>query len=206
MSKPLRHFFGESSGVRGMPGIFGRFFGNAAYRVLLCLSFLCLLTLHDYRRSGLTRTTLVFYSIETGGELVEERMLPLPRDREAQLRFYVAEALLGPIGRDALPLFPRDTRLESLLFRGRVVYVDLSGAAALPVEGGDSFRSLSVLRGGIRRNFSFVKDVRLFIAGNEAFPEKFRLSGGETLKMQKNIETMPYFDKFALAFFIKDDV
>ena len=61
----------------------------------------------------------------------------------------------------------------SLLFRDGVVYLDLSEAAALPVEGGNSFQSLSALRGGIMRNFGFVKDVRLFIAGNEAFPGRF---------------------------------
>jgi hypothetical protein len=180
MSKPVRAFSGKSSGIRGILGSAGRFFGNAACLALLCLGLLCLLALFDYRRSGLTRTTFVFYSIETGGELIEERMLPLPRDREEKLRFYAAEALLGPALRDALPLFPRDTRIESCLFRDGVVYLDLSGTAALPVEGGDSFRSLSALRGGILRNFAFVKDVRLFIAGNEAFPGKFRLSGGKT--------------------------
>jgi hypothetical protein len=179
MSKPTRAFSGDIFGVRGILGVFGRFFGNTACRALLCLGLLCLFALFDYRRSGLTRTTFVFYSTETGSELVEERMLPLPRDREEKIRFYAAEALLGSAMRDALPLFPRDTRLESLLFRDGVVYLDLSGIAALPVEGGDSFRSLSALRGGIRRNFGFVKDVRLFIAGHEAFPEKFRLSGGE---------------------------
>jgi hypothetical protein len=179
MSKLTRAFSGKSSGIRGILGILGRFFGSTACRALICLGILCFLALRDYRRAGLTRTTFVFYSIETGGELVEERMLPLPQNREEKIEFYAAEALLGPILRDALPLFPRDTRLESFLFRAGVVYLDLAGAAALPVEGGDSFRSLSALRGGIRRNFAFVKDVRLFIAGNEAFPGKFRLSGEE---------------------------
>jgi hypothetical protein len=174
MSEPKSVFFGKGSGVRGILGIPGRFFANAACRALLCLVLLCLLAFFDYRRPGLTRTTFVFYDIESGNERVEERMLPLPQNPEGKLEFYVAEALLGPALQGARPLFPRDTRFESLLLRDGVVYVNLSEAAALPVEGGDSFRSLSALRGGILRNFGFVKDVRVFIAGNEAFPGKFR--------------------------------
>jgi hypothetical protein len=182
MTKPAPAVSGKSSGVQGKPGIFVRFSGNTACRALLCLGILSLLALLDYRRSGLTRTTLVFYSIETGSELIEERMLPLPRDQEEKIKFYIAETLLGSALRDALPLFPRDTQLESILFRDGVVYANISETAALPAEGGDNFRSLSTLRGGILRNFRFVKDVRLFIAGNEAFPGKFRLPDGETKK------------------------
>jgi hypothetical protein len=165
---------GKISGARGVLALPGRFFGNSACRALICLVLLCLLAFLDYRRSEFTRTTFVFYDIETGNELVEERMLPLPGNREEKLRFYAAEALLGPALQNALPLFPRDTRLESILFRDGVVYLDLSETAALPVEDGDSFRSLSSLYRGIRRNFGFVKDVRFFIAGNEAFPGRFR--------------------------------
>ncbi|MDR2785363.1 MAG: GerMN domain-containing protein [Treponema sp.] len=174
MIKPTSVFSGKNSGVRGILTLPGRLFGNAAFRAFVCLGLLCLFVFFDYRHAGLTRATFVFYSTESGGELVEERMLPLPQDREEKLKFYVAEALLGPALQDALPLFPRDTRLESLLFRDRVVYLNLSEAAALPVEGGDSFQSLSALYRGIRRNFNFVMDVRFFIAGNEAFPGKFR--------------------------------
>ncbi|MDR2053212.1 MAG: GerMN domain-containing protein [Treponema sp.] len=176
MSKPTSAFPGKSSGARGIPGIpyrFFRFFANPVCRVLVCLVLLCLFAFFDYRRAGLTRTTFVFYDIENGNELVEERMLPLPRDREEKIRFYASEALLGPALQNALPLFPRDTRLESILFREGVVYLDLSESAALPVEGGDSFQSLFTLYRGIRRNFNFVEDVRFFIAGNEAFPGKF---------------------------------
>jgi len=153
----------------------GRFFGRAAYRRLLYLILLCLFVLGDYLSMGLSRMTFIFYTIDMGNELVEERMLPLPLDQEKKIGFYVGEALLGPASQDALALFPRDTQLESLLFRNGVVYLDLSETAALPVEdGGDCFRSLSALNRGIRRNFSFVKEVRLFIAGNEVFPKKFR--------------------------------
>ncbi|MDR1410568.1 MAG: GerMN domain-containing protein [Spirochaetaceae bacterium] len=161
-------------GIRRILGIPARFFGSAVCRRILYLVLLGLLAFLDYRGRGLARATYVFYDIESGNELVEERLLPLPPDREGKLRFYTAEALLGPVSPNAQPLFPRGTRLESLLFRDMTVYLDLSETAALPVDGEGSFRSLSALGKGIMRNFSFVKDVRFFIAGREAFPEKFR--------------------------------
>jgi hypothetical protein len=92
----------------------------------------------------------------------------------------VEEALLGPISANSLPLFPRETRLLSLLYRDGVVYVDLSEDAVLaPMEGaflsgGEVFTSMETLYQGIKRNFSFVKDVRFFIAGKAAYAGKFR--------------------------------
>jgi hypothetical protein len=166
-------FTGKKPDAPGIPGI-GFFFGNAARRGFLCLFLLALLAFLDYRTRETRRVTFVFYDIENGSEQVEERMLPLPPDRERILEFYTEEALLGPISRGLRPLFPRDTRLESLLLRNGVVYLNLSENAAFPVEGGGTFQSLSALRGGLLRNFGFVKDIRLFIAGNEVFPAKFR--------------------------------
>ena len=130
---------------------------------------------------GLARKTFVFYAIDSGKASVEERMLKgRSSSREVQIARYVEEALLGPISADSLPLFPRETRLLSLLYRDGVVYVDLSEDAALPplesasLPGGEVFASLETLNQGIKRNFSFVKDVRFFIAGKAAFAGKFR--------------------------------
>jgi hypothetical protein len=117
----------------------------------------------------------VFYAIDNGFVTVEDRMLKRSPSRERNIRRYVEEALLGAVSPDSAPLFPRETRLESLLYRDGVVYVDLSAAAALPpLEGGEVFRNMRTLYAGIRRNFFFVKDVRLFIEGKIAYEEDFR--------------------------------
>jgi hypothetical protein len=92
----------------------------------------------------------------------------------------VEEALLGPSSPYSLPLFPRETRLVSLLYRNGVVYADLSEEAVLPpveggpVAGGEVFTNMETLYHGIKRNFSFVRDVRFFIAGKAAYAGKFR--------------------------------
>jgi hypothetical protein len=151
------------------------FWGRRYIRRLLYLFLLAGLAAADFAASGQARRTFVFYALDGGGEAVEERMLKGSSSRELDLTRYVEEVLLGPVSPELSPLFSRDTRLTSLLYREGVVYADLSLPAALGVPGGgDAFRNLYTLNRGIRRNFPFVRDVRLFIGGNEAFVKKFR--------------------------------
>jgi hypothetical protein len=161
--------------VEDILGAVLQFFRNKTRRRFLYLCVLLILGGADFLLLGLARRTFVFYFIDDANPVVEDRMLARTGSRESDIRRYVEEALLGPVSLDAAPLFPRGTRLASLLYRDGVVYADLSESAALPVpEGPGVFAALSALYGGIKRNFSYVKDVRLFIAGHEAYPEKFR--------------------------------
>jgi len=116
-------------------------------------------------------------------------MLRRSGDRETDIRRYVDEVLLGPSFPELDPLFPRGTKLNSFMYRETVVYADLSESAALPLEGSwDVFRSLLTLNEGIRRNFPFVGDVRLFIGGNEVFFNEFY---GIFTKPADNSKTSP---------------
>jgi len=160
-------------------------------RRILCLSLLVLLglaVLADYYRLGLARRTFVFYSEIEGNTVVEDRMLRRSGDRETDMRRYVDEALLGPVTPGSEPLFPRETRLNSFMYRDEVVYSDLTESAALPFGGGDVYRSLLTLNEGIRRNFPYIKNVKLFIGGNEVFFEEFR---GVFRNPADNSKTMP---------------
>jgi hypothetical protein len=157
----------------------GRFFRNRSLRRLFFLCVLGIFAIADFLVSGLVRRTFVFYSIDDGTMTVEDRMLRrsagTSESRELDIRRYVEEALLGPLSPESALLFPRETRLRSFLYRDGTVYADLSGEAVLPpLEGGDVFRGMLTLNQGIRRNFPFVRDVRLFIAGKEAYFERFR--------------------------------
>jgi hypothetical protein len=152
-----------------------RFLAVKSRRYLVLLGILGLIALVEFAASGLARRTFVFYSIGEGLISVEDRMLRRSSSREVDISRYVEEALLGPVSPDSAPLFPRETRLSSLMFRDGVVYADLSESAALaPLEGGEVFRNLRTLYEGIKRNFSFVLDVRLFIAGKAAYYDEFR--------------------------------
>jgi len=128
----------------------------------------------EFRVSGLARRSFVFYAIDSGDVIVEERMLRRAVSREHDVARYVEEALLGPVTLDFLHLFPRGTRLQSLLYRNGIVYADLSGDAAMPpLEGGAVFRNFEILRSGIKRNFPTVGEVRFFIDGRAAFAGEF---------------------------------
>ena len=108
----------------------------------------------------------------SGGNLLR------PTSRELDITRYVQEAVLGPVSPDSLPLFPRDTRLKSLLYRNGVVYADFSEEAVLPPpEGGEVFTNMKTLQAGIIRNFPFVRDVRFFIGGKAAYAAEFRRAG-----------------------------
>jgi hypothetical protein len=101
-------------------------------------------------------------------------MLHRAENRETDVARYVEEVLLGPVSPDLSPLFPLGTTLRSILYRDGVVYVNFSESAALPVsQGEDVFRNFLVLNQGIRRNFSYAKDVRLFVDGNPVYVEGF---------------------------------
>jgi len=129
----------------------------------------------EFRVSGLARRTFVFYAIDSGDIIVEVRMLRRAASKERDIARYVEEALLGPVSPDSLHLFPRGTRLQSLLYRNGVVFADLSGDAAMPpLEGGEVLRSFETLHAGIRRNFPNVGEVRFFIDGRAAFAGEFR--------------------------------
>jgi hypothetical protein len=43
---------------------------------------------------------------------------------EGDIIRYKEEKIMGPVAPDLLPLFPRETRLKSLLFRNGVVYAE----------------------------------------------------------------------------------
>jgi hypothetical protein len=160
--------------------------------LLISLAVLAAIAALEFFLGGLARRTFVFYAGDSGIATVEERMVRVSRGkqrysppREVDITRYVEEALLGPAAPNALPLFPKETRLLSLLYRNGVVYADFSADAALPpLEGAlipgilspnrEVFTNMETLYDGIKRNFPFVRETRFFIAGNPAYAGKFR--------------------------------
>ena len=153
------------------------FFADKTRRRLCLLGILIVWALGEFFVLGLARRTFVFYTISDGNIIVEDRMIKRAASREVNITRYVEEAVLGPALPDVLPLFPRGTRLLSLLFRDGVVYVNLSEEAALPPEeGGEVFKNLNTLYTGIKRNFSYVSDVYFYIGGKSAYSGEFSVN------------------------------
>jgi hypothetical protein len=152
---------------------------------LLLLAVPVLAVFIEFSVSGLARKTFVFYDIDTGAVTVEDRLVRVAEEDpdsppgELDLVKYTEEALLGPVSPNSLPLFPKETKLRSLLYRdGTVVYVALSEEAVLPpAEGGEVFTNMKTLRDGIKRNFPAVSEVRFFIGGKPAYGDEMRFGG-----------------------------
>jgi len=172
--------------IKAVLVIFSRFCRSKKRLLLIALAALAVTALIEFFVLGLARRTFVFYTIDSRIASVEERYLKRSSSREVNITRYVEEALLGPVSPNSLPLFPPETRLLSLLYRDGVVYVNLSEEAALPgtvldapfqgapFQGGDVFTSMETIHSGIKRNFSFVKGLRFFIAGKAAYAGQFR--------------------------------
>jgi len=151
------------------------FLSSGIKRSLLFIGLLALTAFIEFCVLGLARRTFVFYTINDGVVVVEDRMLKHSPSREVDIIRYTEETFLGPVSPDLLPLFPRGTRLKSLLYRNGVVYADFSQDAALPpIEGGSTIENFRTFYTGILRNFSYVKDVRFFIEGTAVYVDEFR--------------------------------
>jgi len=154
--------------------VIGSFFVNKRNRRILYLSAIIIAAMLDFFLGNISRKTFVFFSGIEDNLVVEERMLHITDDPETDIGRYIDEVLLGPVSPGLEPLFPRDTRLHSYMLRDGTVYANLTENALFqPSPSHDIFRSLLTLNEGIRRNFSNVEDVKLFIGGNEVFFEQF---------------------------------
>jgi hypothetical protein len=187
----------ESPAGSDNPGMPARSGGLKARLLLVLLLALVTAALAEFLLLGLARRTFIFYT-DTDAVIVEQRMLrdsgrnpwasgqsllavgKKPTEalsREINITRYIEEALLGPVSPNSLPLFPKETRLRSLLYRNGVVYADLSQDAAMPLPGGGVFRNLETLYSGIKRNFPYVREIHFFIAGKAAYAGQFGYAG-----------------------------
>jgi len=160
-------------------------------RSILLVCILALLALAEFLYLGLARRTFVFYTLNEGIIIVEDRMLKHAQSREDDIIRYVEETLLGPVSPDLLPLFPSGTRLISLMYRDGVVFANLTPDAAMPpAEGGITIENFRTLYASILRNFSYVSDIRFFIDGNIVYSDEFRQKDTQdvTIDFKREVE------------------
>jgi hypothetical protein len=129
---------------------------------------LCVIALVDFVLTNRVRRTCVFYNSAEGKTVVEERMLPRSKTEELGIKSYVEDVILGPKSVEEMALFNEGSSVEAIMLRAGLVYINLSSEAAVPpVEGGEVLNNLQVLKEGIFRNFPNLKEVYIFIGGNE---------------------------------------
>ena len=86
---------------------------------------------------------------------------------QGKLEYYVDELILGPTFYRGRPLFTVGTKLDSCFVQDSVLYVGLSEDAVL--QDGDSLelmQAVALFKKNIKKNFSRIKKIELFIDGN----------------------------------------
>ena len=143
-------------------------------RCVFLIAVLGIVTVTEFSILNLARRTFVFYTVKDGTVIVESRMLKHADTREGDIIRYTEETLLGPVSPGLLPLFPKETKLLSLLLREGVIYANLSLAAEMaPLEGGAAYDNFRTFCESLLRNFAYIDEVRFFIEGNAVYKDGF---------------------------------
>ncbi len=141
--------------------------------VLLLITLAVFLTsLTIYILSNIHKADRIFFfpDHQSGKTIGESRKTPgVPFDKEKNMDIFVKELLLGPIDMNLDPLFASGTKLEKILYRDKIVYLDLNFMALLPdkkaVHGFDN--GIILIEKNIKFNFPYVKKVVLTVLGQE---------------------------------------
>lgn len=109
------------------------------------------------------RYTFEFESVDSEEIMVESRMLPSKKWREA-VTLYVDELILGPETERFRPLFSLGTKETFCFVRNHVLYVNLS-AEALNQTGRVSkiLVGTELFKKNVLKNFSKIKSVEMYI-------------------------------------------
>ncbi|HOV62271.1 MAG TPA: GerMN domain-containing protein [Spirochaetia bacterium] len=111
---------------------------------------------------------VLFFPRENSSTLAGElRVVPDKRGKEEDIRILISELLLGPAKLDLSRVVPRGTRLNSVLLRKGVLYVDFSNDIFLGRKESElSFdEMLAAVRKTILFNFKRIKSIIISIEG-----------------------------------------
>ena len=115
------------------------------------------------------RRTFIFPSAEDGKYIIEYRNLT-EKPHQGDINLYVDEILLGSTVERTKMLFTPGTRVLSCFERDHVLYVNLSkellqmGDGVIEIKEGTE-----LLKDNIKRNFSKIDSVEIYIEGKSAF-------------------------------------
>ena len=139
---------------------------------LLILLVVVIISSIAYITSNIHKTERIFFFPDhrSGKTVGESRKVPrIPFNKEENIDIFLQELLLGPINMNLDPLFPVGTKLEKILFRGKIVYIDLNFMALLPDKWAvhDFENSILLIKKNIKFNFPYVKKIVIAILGQE---------------------------------------
>lgn len=111
---------------------------------------------------------IIYESMDSKKLQVEKRYIP--SSVENKLTWYVNELILGPFSERNKLLFPHGTKVLSCFVSEGVLYLDLSEEALLQAGiSSETKTGCELLVKNIKRNFSNIKQVNVFMMGNEVY-------------------------------------
>ncbi|HUW39463.1 MAG TPA: hypothetical protein VMV90_00525 [Rectinemataceae bacterium] len=128
---------------------------------------------------------LFFPDARTGAIRGETRDLPRVFGSEARASLVASEELLGPADPNLIPAFALGSRIDTVMYRGRRLYVDISDVAALAghrtIEQG-----LYCLKRTLRTALPFARSIVITIGGYEPYADYPPPQLGNGTKNKKN--------------------
>lgn len=132
--------------------------------VLFVLSFFMYIVSKDS-----CRRTFIFPSAEDGKYIIEYRNLT-EKPHQGDINLYIDEILLGSTVERTKMLFTPGTKVLSCFERDHVLYVNLSKDLLQMGEGVIEIKEgTELLKKNIKRNFSKIDSVEIYIEGKSAF-------------------------------------
>lgn len=124
------------------------------------------IALHFFSHIGTNRRVFV-YPLAGSSKTQKEVRYLASKPVQGKVCLYVDELVLGPSFYRGRPLFTLGTRVEYCFQRDKTLYVGLSKEAALQGNGAVPFtKGAAMLKKNIKKNFTGIKSIELFIDGN----------------------------------------
>ena len=115
------------------------------------------------------RRTFIFPSAEDGKYIIEYRNLT-EKPHQGDINLYIDEILLGSTVERTKMLFTPGTKVLSCFERNHVLYVNLSNNLLQMGDGVIEIKEgTELLKENIKRNFSKIDSVEIYIEGKSAF-------------------------------------
>ncbi|MBL8968686.1 MAG: GerMN domain-containing protein [Spirochaetaceae bacterium] len=121
----------------------------------------------------LADAVLYFPSARGDGLKSELRALPRFVRSEPRAELVAAEVLLGPRNASLIPAFPKGSRVESCVYRKRILYLDLSEYAAL-ADRPSLEKGLLALKKSLKATLPLSRRTVITIGGREPFADSLQ--------------------------------
>lgn len=133
------------------------------------LAFVLSFTLFMVKRGG-ARYTFVFPSVEKESFIVETRRFK--KSHKSPVEYYIDELMLGPQTERCRFIFPKETKINSVMVKNKVLYINFSKNIINPETEGKMLpirQAIELFKENVLRNFPSINSVEVFVEGNPAY-------------------------------------